>query len=73
MKCTDKMDPCVFPVIYKGVTYPGDKCIDADSQGWCSTKADANGNHVDGYWGYCGKDCVLVVNGWRFCCENVKK
>ena len=52
--------PCIFPFKYSGQTF--DSCTtirDPDKKPWCSTKVDADGNHVTagGYWGHCGQDC----------------
>ena len=53
--------PCIFPFTDGGKTCPGPKCcnLDNDSKGsWCSTKVDANGNHVSGNYAYCeGSPC----------------
>ena len=43
---------CVFPFIYKSVTYHS--CTRKDSgSDWCYTKVDSNGVGVSGKWGYC--------------------
>ena len=52
-------EPCVFPFIYKGVTYNTCTYVDHPEQmEWCSTKVDENGNHVTGgeNWGVCRGD-----------------
>merc|ERR1711893_373785 len=47
---TTSNQQCVFPFVYKGVTYNG--CTSADwSQPWCATATD-NGNY-NGQWGNC--------------------
>ena len=56
--------PCVFPFIYKGITY--NECMDSDHHStscyWCSTKVDGNGVHIDneGHWGCCNEICPTV-------------
>merc|ERR1719186_2584170 len=56
----DKGKSCVFPFTFLGKTYT--ECAYEASQGdnyrWCSTKVDANGNHVIGgrHWGECNPD-----------------
>jgi len=53
---------CIFPFIYRGKEY--NKCTyeKGDDTPWCSTKVDANGNHVSGQkqWGYCGEQCPIL-------------
>ena len=53
--------PCVFPFTDDGKTCNGPKCcnLDNDNKGtWCSTKVDADGVHVSGYYAYCnGSSC----------------
>ena len=44
--------PCVFPFIYKGVTYNSCTSVDNDDYLWCATET-LDGNYVDGMW----KDC----------------
>ena len=79
---------CIFPFTYNGKTCPGPTCCNLDnaSKGaWCSTKVDANGNHIDGNYGYCkgtvcgGKFSVfqgehlyfeLSMNHWRLSVYN---
>merc|ERR1711963_293246 len=54
---------CVFPFKFQGVTYNG--CAEwiygGEHHGstWCSTKVDANGEHLDGVseWGICPDSC----------------
>merc|ERR1711862_1052340 len=54
---------CIFPFKFQGVTHNG--CADwiygGEHQGssWCSTKVDANGDHLDGVseWGICPDSC----------------
>ena len=38
------------------------KVEDPDGKAWCSTKVDANLNHIHGrdHWGYCGQECFLA-------------
>ena len=51
-------DKCIFPFTYKGKTYHGQKCINTPRGSWCSTKVDANREHVTGNYGYCeGTPC----------------
>ena len=51
---------CVFPFKFDGNTHY--KCIWDESGAWCSTKVDANGNHVGGQgnWGNCGQGCPIM-------------
>ena len=44
---------CVFPFKHHGVTYNQCTKNHADRP-WCSTKKDANDNHLPGAFGYCG-------------------
>jgi len=56
--------PCVFPFTFAGVTHQS--CADwiyggqPEGSTWCSTKVDANGEHVngEGNYGFCGADCT---------------
>ena len=52
---------CIFPFNYDKKTCPGPKCCNLSNNSggsWCSTKVDANGNHVSGHWQYCkGLSC----------------
>ena len=53
---------CVFPFTYKDVKYTGCSLEDADDgKPWCSTKTDANGQHVggQGQWGHCASNCEV--------------
>ena len=57
-----KDTPCVFPFTHRGVTYlgcAGDPAEDKMAERWCSTKVDANGNHMEGtnHYGYCPPSC----------------
>ena len=50
----------MFPFTYKNVKYTGCTLEDADDgKPWCSTKTDANGEHVGskGQWGHCASTC----------------
>ena len=52
--------PCIFPFIWKSVTYNG--CPpdpEVNSETWCSTKVDENGNHIIGQseYGFCSRNC----------------
>ena len=50
---------CVFPFVYKGVTY--DHCTDVGYEGqskfWCATKVDENQVYISGNWGWCNENC----------------
>jgi hypothetical protein len=37
---------------------------DPDGRAWCSTKVDANGDHVKngGFWGHCSQECIEETN-----------
>ena len=48
--------PCIFPFIYGGKSY-GECTTEDHDQPWCSTKVDAGGIHVGGYWGNCNGYC----------------
>merc|ERR1712243_112645 len=50
---------CVFPFNFMGVSHSGCTTIDGDHRPWCSTRTDANDNHVSGIeaWGYCPGSC----------------
>ena len=59
-KKSHEIKPCVFPFKYLGQTLSQCTTLrDPDKIPWCSTKVDANGNHVTsgGFWGHCGQDC----------------
>jgi len=49
---------CVFPFNYKGVSYSNCTTVE-DTKLWCSTKTDANDDHISGVdaWGYCDDSC----------------
>ena len=50
--------PCIFPFIYRNVTYS--RCISRDSdsgQPWCATQLDGEGWVVDHAWGDCDQGC----------------
>ena len=50
---------CVFPFKYNGKTH--DACtLDGQNDPWCSTKVDANGQHVTLNWGDCAEGCPGV-------------
>merc|ERR1719234_1338675 len=51
---------CIFPFNFDGVSYSGCATTDDDPRPWCSTKTDANNNHVSGVgaWGYCDANCT---------------
>ena len=47
----------MFPFTYEGVTYS--HCtLRHDSQAWCSTRTDQDGNHISSEWGYCTQTCL---------------
>ena len=52
---------CIFPFTQGGKTCPGPKCCNLSNSPegpWCSTKVDANGNHVGGNYAFCeGSPC----------------
>ena len=51
-------NPCVFPFIYKDITYKG--CTDVDSSNgklWCATEVDSSGEVVDNKWEDCQENC----------------
>ena len=62
----DNFQPCVFPFIYKGVTY--NECpqhsINKD-RAWCPTELSNNGIFEEGseYWGFCNENCPLLEKG----------
>jgi hypothetical protein len=52
----------VFPFKYRGTVY--ESCTDKENNvPWCSTKVDANGNHVEGKWGNCDSECLGFGEG----------
>ena len=56
---------CVFPFIFKGITYVScTDILESPGREWCSTKVDSDGNHINGqgYYGYCGSDCGINNN-----------
>ena len=60
---------CVFPFTKNGKICPGPKCcnVDNDPNGsWCSTKVDANGEHIVGYFGYCDDPACLPHGTGKF-------
>ena len=48
--------PCVFPFMYKGVTYNECTSVEWD-QPWCAVVVDNNQIHIKGKWGNCKKTC----------------
>ena len=53
---------CVFPFNFNGVTYNActlDGNADDETEPWCSTLTDSNGDHVGGQgnWGFCSSNC----------------
>ena len=59
-KKSHEVKECIFPFQFSGQTFT--RCTtqkDPEQKPWCSTKVDAEGNHVTagGYWGHCGQDC----------------
>jgi len=60
---TDHEEPCIFPFIYKGLTYTKCTNIDESKGAWCATKLDANGA-TQGRLGidsnYCSETCVTI-------------
>jgi len=57
--CVTDAGPCVFPFIYKGVTY--NECTEVEDPGypWCSVKTNEDNEHVDFNkdYGYCPSEC----------------
>ena len=49
---------CTFPFTFLGKTYNGCTTV-LSTRLWCSTKTDADGNHILGEdtWGYCNEEC----------------
>ena len=48
----EKVEPCIFPFTFNGVTYNGcTKMLDdyGTNEHWCSTKVDVNGNHIENF------------------------
>jgi len=60
---------CVFPFNFGGVSHSKCTTIDGDTKPWCSTKTDANGDHVSGVgaWGYCEDNCSGSDSGSTVC------
>ena len=74
--------PCVFPFIYKGITY--NECMDSAHHStscyWCSTKVDGNGVHINnqGHWGCCNEICPTedekgMLNVFNSKINNIKQ
>jgi hypothetical protein len=54
--------PCVFPFKFQGEVYNGCPVdLEDPSKRWCSTRVDANGEHITGAgeFGHCGPDCPI--------------
>jgi len=54
---------CIFPFVYRGVTY--NECTWADSnirhnQAWCATQVAGN-QYISTHWGNCGTSCPISV------------
>ena len=62
--CTTKDGKkCQFPFIYLGEKYESCPQDPEDpNENWCSTRTDADGEHVGGggHYGFCGDSCPLV-------------
>ena len=62
--CTTKDGKkCQFPFIYQGEKYEACPPDPEDpNENWCSTRTDADGEHVGGggHYGFCGDSCPLV-------------
>ena len=61
MSGPDANKECVFPFKFDGITY--NECIYKgnkanETEPWCSTKTNSNGNHVSGQgnWGFCSSE-----------------
>ena len=50
-------EECVLPFVYKGKTYEECTTVDNFGVGWCSTKVNATGHHIENNWGICGPTC----------------
>ena len=58
----DPNKPCVFPFIFKGITYnwcTKDGNESGDTEAWCATKVDGSGEYERGTtnWGFCEPKC----------------
>jgi hypothetical protein len=55
----DPGKPCVFPFVYKGVTYNRCPWTGRNNTHWCATKVDSDGRSIieEGKWGTCGSTC----------------
>ena len=62
----DPFRPCIFPFTFDGVKYFGcPKDLFEEDKRWCSTKVDADGNHVTGQnkYGFCSPNCPIHNDG----------
>lgn len=51
-------DKCMFPFIWKGVTYEGCTKADNNGQAWCATSYKPGGTNIDG-WTNCRDGCPM--------------
>lgn len=48
---------CQFPFTFNGLTFHGcTTAFDLQEKLWCSVNVSPDGQHVEGYWGYCDMD-----------------
>ncbi len=52
---------CVFPFIYKTVSYSNCTTVQNNGIAWCATETDANNNYITDKWGKCGMYSLITV------------
>ena len=67
-QCKGDNGDCVWPFIFKGVTYNQGECTSVyDTKPWCSTSTDASNNHLGSGISHCNSFCEDVSKGPRGC------
>ncbi len=52
---------CVFPFIYKNVSYTTCTNVDKNGLAWCATETDSDNHYISKKWGHCGKYCIITT------------
>jgi hypothetical protein len=61
---TSTKQACIFPFEIYQMSFNGcTTMFDSENKNWCSTKVDAEGTHIFGFYGHCYETCPLDVKG----------